>query len=400
MNERTMITAGLDVGSAYVRCLAGVLEDDTVRLLGYGEAPSEGFVKGRLADPHAASQAILRAVRGAETTSMIAIESAVVGMGGAAVRGANSRGPFNLGPRPREIEQEDIRRATRIASKVVLPEEQMILQICLQDFVVDDHPGHRDPRRMVASHLEANVHVITALTQEHDAMLTAVNGAHLSVEETIFEPMAACYAAVRPEERREGLALIDLGAHSTDMVVYYGDALQLAASLPICGDHFTRDIAHRLGTTFEDAQRLKEEYGSAIAGGADDSSIIEVPSAEGRDPREAPRRVLNEVLEARATELFRLVRRELLRVGMEDAIMGGVVLTGGGARMNQIHDVADRMLVCQSRTGFTDGVRDLPEFLKSPEWTAAAGLMLYSAKLKLRAGAERSQSGVIGRMFR
>ena len=157
---------------------------------------------------------------------------------------------------------------------------------------MDDHPGHRDPRGMIASRIEANMHLVTASVQEHECLVTAMNQAHLAAQETVYEGIAACYAAILPEERREGIALLDIGVHSSELSVYYGDSLQLASSIPICGDHFTKDIARGLCTTYEDAVRLKEEYGCAVLGLTADNSLIEVPSREERGAREAPRRLL------------------------------------------------------------------------------------------------------------
>src|SRR5438034_233477 len=330
MEEKPVYAVGLDAGSSRTRFAVGVLESSGLRVIGFGQAESEGWVKGRIADQRAAADSILRAVRDAEAAAGVTVESAVVGMGGPTVRGANSRAAIEVGRR-REIEHRDVTRVIEHASRVQMHEDRMMLQACLQDFVVDDHPGHRDPRGMVASRIEANMHLITASVQEHDCLVTAMNQAHLAAEETVYEGLAACYAATLPEERREGIALLDMGVHSSELAVYYGESLQLASSFPICGDHFTKDVVRGLCTTYEDAVRLKEEYGCAVLGLTADNSLIEVPSPEDRGAREAPRRLLNQVLEARAEELFRLVRRELARVGMDQALMGGIVLCGGGA---------------------------------------------------------------------
>ncbi|MBI1788370.1 MAG: cell division protein FtsA [Acidobacteria bacterium] len=399
MAEKPIIAAGVDAGSAHTRCVIGVLENGGLRLAGVGATDSAGWVKGRIADQQAVADSILRAVRAAEQSAKVQVESVVAGVGGTTVRGANSRAPIDLG-RPREIEQRDVDRVTRHASRVLLHEDRMVLQVCLQDFLVDDHPGHRDPRKMVASRLEANVHVITASVQEHNSLVTAMNLAHLTVDDTVYEALAACYASVTPEERREGIALVDIGLHSTDLVVYYGEALQLASSLPISGDHFTKDVVRGLTTTYEDAARLKEEYGCAVIGLTADNSLIEVPSPEDREPREAPRRKLNQILEARAEELFRYVRRELARVGMDQALMGGVVLTGGAARINGMLDMAERVLNCQARNGLAIGIRDWSDQLHDPVWTTGAGLMMYSAKLKAREEAQRREKGFLGRLLR
>jgi cell division protein FtsA len=320
-------------------------------------------------------------------------------MGGPTVRGANSRAAIEVGRR-REIEHRDVMRVIDHACRVQLHEDRMLLQACLQDFTVDDHPGHRDPRGMIASRIEANVHLITASVLEHDCLVTAMNLAHLVAEETVHEGVASCYAGVLPEERREGIAFVNIGAHSTELAVYYGESLQLAGSIPICGDHFTRDVARGLCTTYEDAVRLKEEYGCAVLGLTSDNSLIEVPSPEDRGMREAPRRLLNQILEARAEELFRLVRRDLARFGMDQALMGGVVLAGGGSRLNGMCDMAEKVLNTQARNGIALGIRDWPEEIDDSVWTTAAGLMMYSAKLKARDEQQQRAAGFLGRMLR
>ncbi|MGH9659208.1 MAG: cell division protein FtsA, partial [Bryobacteraceae bacterium] len=316
MEEKELYGVGIDAGSHTTRCAIGRLERDELRLLGYGEAESEGWTRGRIADQGAVSESILRALKRAERSAGVNVESATVGLGGPMVRGANSRAAVDFG-RTRVVDSRDVARLIERASHVQLQEDRIVLQVCLQDFVVDDHPGHRDPRKMDARRLEANVHLITGSAQEHHLLVTAMNQAHLDVEDTVFEAFAACYAAVQPEERREGIALVDAGAHATNLVIYYGDVLQLATSLPISGDHFTRDLARGLCTTYEDAARVKEEYGCAVVGLTADNSFVEVPSPEGREAREASRWKLNQILEARAEELFRHVRRELSRVGMD-----------------------------------------------------------------------------------
>jgi cell division protein FtsA len=399
MQGLPIYAVGLDAGSFYTRFAIGVLEHTGLRVIGIGQAESQGWVKGRIADQRAVSDSILRAVREAEALAQMTVESAVAGMGGPVVRGANSRAAIEVG-RKREIEHRDVTRVIEHASRVQLHEDRMLLQACLQDFVVDDHPGHRDPRGMVASRVEANMHLITTSVLEHDSLVLAMNQAHLAAEETVFEGVAGCYSSILPEERREGIALLDIGAHSSELAVYYGDSLQLASSIPICGDHFTKDIARGLYTTFEDAVRLKEEYGCAALGLTADYSLIEVPSPEERGAREAPRRLLNQILEARAEELFRFVRRELARVGMDQALTGGIVLSGGGARLNGMCDIAEKLLNCQARNGLALGICDWPEEIDSPVWTAAAGLMMYSAKLKAREQAQQRAVGFLGRMLR
>ncbi len=390
---------GLDLGSSRTRCAVCLVEDERLRFLGYGECESRGWVKSRVADQNAVTECVVEVLRQAEARAQISVDAATVGFGGTTVRGANSRSRIELG-RPREIEQRDVNRAMDRAVRVQLREDRAVLQVLLQDFIVEDQPGHRDPRSMLAQRLEANAHLITGSVQEHNCLTGAVNQAHIAVEETVYEPLAAYFASILPEDRREGTALVDIGAHSTDLVVYYDESLQLASSLPICGDHFTRDVALAFRISLEEAMLAKEEYGSATSEYTAENSLIEVTSAGDSTCRELPRRLLNEIIEARAGELFDHVRRELARVGMERSLLGGVVLVGGGARLPGMCDVAEATLRCQARNGLPVGIQDWPAELDHPAWTTAAGLVMYSAKLKVQGELERQSVGLLARILR
>jgi len=241
---------------------------------------------------------------------------------------------------------------------------------------------------------------VTASVQEHAALVGAVNQAHLVAEETVFEGLGACYAAVLPEDRREGIAVVDIGAQSTELVVYYGDSMYLASTVRICGDHFTRDLAQGLCVSFEDAELVKLAFGSALSELCPENVLVELPTPENREPRHAQRRFVNQILEARAEELFQYVRAELVRVGMDRALMGGVFLTGAAARLPDLCDVAERVLLCQARYGLATGIEDWPESMNDPEWSTVAGLAMYSAKLKAQVEQARETAGWLGRILK
>ncbi|HXK02753.1 MAG TPA: cell division protein FtsA [Verrucomicrobiae bacterium] len=399
MAAKPMYAVGLDAGSRQTRLAVCLLEQGRIRFLGAGIVESQGWLKGRVADQKAVSASILAALREAETCAQVSVDSVVVGMGGPTLRGANGRGAVELGY-VREIEQRDLNRVIDRASRVQLMEDRMILQMFPQDFVVDDHPGHRDPRKMLASQLEINVHILTCSVQEHNSIVGAVNEAHLAVEETVFEALAACYAAVLPENRREGIAVVDIGAQSTELVVYYGDAMHLASTVRVCGDHFTRDLAQGLCLTFEEAELIKMEFGHAVGENCPDNVFVELPTAEDRQAREVQRKIVNGIIEARAQELFRFVRGEFARVGMDRALIGGVFLTGAGAKLPGLCDAAEEVLQCQTRFGLTEGVQDWPLELNDPEWCTVAGLAMYSAKLKEQSQHQREHTSWLGRMLK
>jgi cell division protein FtsA len=399
MAVKPIYAAGLDAGSRQTRLVICALENSRIRFVGASAVESQGWSKGRINDQQAVAESVMAALRDADRSAAGALQSVVVGVGGPTVRGANGRGVLELGY-VQEIQQTDVRRVIERASRVQLMEDRMVLQLFPQDFVVDGHPGHRDPRKMLASCLEINVHLVTASVQEHNAIVGAVNAAHLAVEESVFEALAACYASVLPENRREGIAVVDIGAESTDLVVYYGDAMHLASTGRISGDHFTRDLAHCLCLSFEDAEQVKLEFGCAIAKSSPENVLVELPTPEDRQPREVQRTIVNRILAARAEELFRFVRGEFARVGMERALIGGVFLVGGAAKLPGLCDVAEDILQCQIRFGLTEGIQDWPLELNDPAWCTAAGLAMYSAKLKEHAGMQKESANWIGKMLK
>jgi cell division protein FtsA len=392
-----MIAVGIDAGSGAERTLVALLEGERVRVLGYGEARASGWKRGRITDADAVTAGILDSVREAEAKAQLQIASAVFGVGGGSICGATSRGGCEMNL-PRQIEQNDVDRAVGRAARVQLQEDEMLLHLFPQDFKVDGRGGHRNPRGMIGSHLEVYVHLVTTSAQEHHALVAAANKAHIAVEETVFEPVAAAYASVLPEEREEGVAVVDIGAHSTEIAVYFGQAQALSASLPICGDHFTKDVARGLLVSLEDADLIKREHGCALLGVTSDASLFEVPSSPGRPAREATRRELNEILEARAFELFEYVEHELAEVGLQDSLMS-VVLAGGAARLPGMCDVAERVLRCRARIGLPVGFTDWPAEIDDPTWTTCAGLAMYSARLRLRATEERRKGGIWNRVL-
>lgn len=401
MKHKAQLAVGIDAGSSATRCVVCLFEGGGIRYLGHGNAPSAGWSRGRIADSMALGQSMRAAVVEAEQLAGMPVDTAVLGVGGAEIRGAQSRGVYEFG-RPREVTAEDLEYVAGAAHDVRLERDRMLLHVLPQDFTLDGHAGVRRPQKNLCSRLEAHVHIVTTAAHEHQALVAAAHLAHIAVEETMLEPMAAAYGCLRPGERTRGAALLDIGLHSSDLVVYDGDALLLATSLPVWGDHFTRDVAAIFRVSYEDAECLKQQYGCALLGLTSDSSLIEVPSPEGMPLREARRSELNEILEARAEDLFQRVYAQLERVNMERGLREGIVLTGGGAMLNGMCDMAERVLDCQAGNGIIveQDIAGWPEELKSPLWTTAAGLAMYSAKVKERRPAPRFSGGLMGMVLR
>lgn len=399
MASKGQICVGLDAGSTRTRCVIGLLEEDHLRCLSYGLAWSQGWVKGRISDQEAVANSIREAVHDAERGAGISVQSITMGIGGTSIRGANARDVYGFG-RPREVEAGELQYAVEMACDVTLERDRMILHALPQDFTLDGRPGFRKPIKNVCTRLEANVHLVTASRSEHDSLIAAAHLAHLAVDDTVFEPMAAAYAAVLPEERQRGVAVVDLGFDSTGLVIYDGDRCVLASNVPVTSDHVTRDIAYMFKISYEDAEALKQQYGCAMIGLTAESSLIEVPSPEGRGPREARRAELIEIIEARADQLFSYVLAEIQRAGMDRYLLEGVVLTGTGAMLPGMWDMAERKLDCPACHGMAKGIGDWPQELNSASWTTAAGLAMYSAKLKLQRAPQRRPGGLMGLLTR
>lgn len=405
MPAKPKLAVGIDAGSSRTRCVICELEEGEIRFLGAGSAPSHGWNRGRIDDGAALTSSIKAAVEEAETNAQALVEGAVIGMGGPAIEASQGRGVYEFS-RPRQLEPRDLTYAVELASRAQLAEDRMLLHVLPQDFALDGKPGYRRPVGAECSRLEAHAQLITASLTEHQRLVQIFHKAHIAVEETVFEPIASAYASILPEERSRGVALIDLGAHSTGVAIYDGEALVGAASLPISADHLTRDVTlglrmnYGLTVSYEDAEVLKREYGCAMLGMSADNALIEVPSPEGRTAQEITRRQLNEILEARAEELFRFVRRELMRAGMENSLLEGVFLTGGGARLQGTCDLAEMVLNAPAKFGLAVGIEDWPQQFQDPAWTTAAGLAMYSGRLRLRRTASKRKApgpfGVFG----
>ncbi len=399
MAEKRNAVVGIDLGSGHLRGFAAVMEGNSLRYLGSASVPSSGWTKGRVSDPNALQSAIRALVSETEAKAGIAIDSAVLGVGGPTVRSFNLRGIHELGTR-REIDQIEVNRAIEKARRLQSLEDQMILQIFPQYFLVDEDAEYRDPRGIPGSILEAHVHVITTSASDHANLIGLCNQAHIGIEDTVFEPVATALASILPEDRNDGVALIDIGQHNTEVIVYWKETLMHSFSLAISAEHFTRDVARGLQVSTSDAERMKIEYGCALQGLTADNSLIELPPAHGQEHRERERRFLNYVLQERGRELMEMVGRELAGVGMEGHLGTGVVIAGGGALLPGICDLAEQVLNCQARLALPIGVRDLPDSVNQASWSTAVGLAMYAARLRVQESSLREHEGLIGRFFR
>jgi cell division protein FtsA len=387
---RHFITA-IDVGSAKTRVLVAEIADSGLRYRGHGVADSHGFRKGIIVDLDKAVVSIQKAVEQAEDACGAPIERALLGVAGAHVRGVNTHGGINFGTRAREIAREEIRSAVDKARAIPLPADREILHLLPQEFILDEQSGVHDPLGMLAMRLEVRVHMVTAASTATQNVITAVNRAGVHVDDTVFEPLACADSTLRHDERELGVCLIDLGAGSTSLIVFQQGAVIHSAVLPIGGDHFTSDLSVGLCTPLAEAEKIKKMYGNVIVTLIPEAHQVEVPSVGDRPSRLTSQRMVGEILEPRARELFELIRDNLRQSGMLDVCVGGVVLSGGGSHLGGILDVAESVLHRPVRLSWPTPLAKMPSTLADPEYATVLGMVFYGHRSRIARGTDDSR---------
>lgn len=385
-NQHQHFVTAIDVGSAKTCALVAEVTDNGLRYRGHGLAESRGSRKGVICDLEKAVASIQKAVEQAEDSSGTAIEHALLGVAGGHVRGVNSHGGLNFGTRAREIARDEIKSAVDKARAIPLPSDREILHLLPQDFILDDQGGVHDPLGMMAMRLEVRVHMVTAAASATQNVVTAVNRAGVQVDDTVFEPLACAEAVLRNDERELGVCLVDIGAGSSSLIVFQEGAVIHTAVIPIGGDHFTSDLSVGLCTPLVEAEKIKKMYGNVVVTLVPEANEVEVPSVGDRPSRLIPQRMVGEILEPRARELFEMLRDNLRHSGTLEACVGGVVLSGGGSRLAGIFDVAESVLRRPVRLSWPTPLPKMPSTLAEPEFATILGMALYAHRSRIARG--------------
>lgn len=389
MSQRNSnLLVALDAGSSKTRVLVAEVVEAALRYRGHAIVNSAGMRRGLIADLNPAYGAINKAAIAAEQSSQVAIESLVAGVGGPHLRGVNSRSGIALGTRMREITREDVRAATDRARSISLPSDREILHLLPQQYILDEQPGIYDPVGMIGNRLEVNMHLVVASSSAVQSIVTCVNRAGIEVRDTVFEALAAAEATLSADERELGVCLLDIGAGSTEVIVYFEGAVQHTGVIPIGGDHFTNDLAVGLHVTPPEAEWLKCNYGHAVVTAVPAVNELELTGMPGHEPRIVRQRLLSEILEPRAREFFQMVRDNLRHGGVLEALGAGCVLTGGGARLGGMLDTAESMLRVPARVANPVPLSRMPAELAVPECSTLVGMLLYAHRTSVTRAAE------------
>ena len=385
------------------RCVvAETFDDGRCDIVGIGVAESRGIKRGVVVNLEAAVDSIKKAIEEAELMAGVEIDSVHLALSGPHVKGFNSRGVIAVAGKNREITRDDVRRAIDAAKAVTLPNGREILHVLPQDFVVDEQDGIGAPIGMMGTRLEVNVHIVTGAASSTQNIVSCVNRAGVTVVDTVIEQLAAAEAVLTPDEKELGVALVDIGGGTADLAIFERGSLWHTGVVAVGGEHFTNDIAVGLRTPIPDAEKLKRKSGCALSAMVDEKDTIEVASVGGRKPRLMARRILSEILQPRAEEIFHLVWDEIRRAGYEKSLNSGIVLTGGAAILEGMPEIAEQIFDLPIRRGHPAGVGGLADHVTSPVFATPVGLALYAHRNRppeLAKGGAGAFSRMTGRIW-
>jgi len=393
------IIASLDIGSTYVRVIICERDaDGRLKIIGSGTRPSTGLRKGVVVNIEATVHAIEAAIEDAEMMSGLEVTDCWTGIGGNHINGINSRGVVGVTgkkreTREREIGQEDIDRVIEAAKAVVIPTDRQILEVIPQNYKVDDQKGIRNPMDMLGVRLESEVHIITCSVTGGQNLIKCVNRAGFRVNELILQTLAAGRAVLTQEEIDLGVALVDLGGGTTDMLVYVEGAPYSTYTIPAGGTQVTSDISIIKNISVDNSEKIKIDAGCCWEAMLDDDETVIVPGVGGRPPITIPRSQILAIIKPRMEEIFKLIKQHLDSLNLPRPLGGGVVLTGGGAQLSGVVDLANSLLRLPARLGSPIPSQDLSglvEEYRTPSYATVIGLALEGNR---RAGVDTGERG-------
>jgi cell division protein FtsA len=382
---RPTVVAGLDIGSSKTAVVIAEVSGDApqraqVKILGVGQARTTGIRREIVTDIEATTESVRKAVKEAELMAGVTVESLFTGIAGEHIHAWPSTGVVAVG-RGDEITAGDVDRVHEVARAVVIPTDRELIHAIPQEYIVDAQDGIRDPVGMAGTRLEAEVFIVTGSSSAAQNIRKAVNRAGYQVAELVLEPIASSLAVMSEDEKEIGTALVELGGGTTDLAVFHERKVRHLASLPWGGATVTNDIAKGLSLPYAEAGRAKEKWGSARADLVSPTETFEMPGPAAGQTRHVARELLAHIVEQRLDEIFGLVAAELDRSGFSGQLGGGIVLTGGGASLAGIVELAERSFAAPVRVGIPgDGLGGLADSVRRPKFATAAGLAIYGSR--------------------
>ena len=389
VRENNRLVVGLDVGTSKIAAIvAEVKIDGGFEIIGMGSHPSRGLKKGVVVNIETTVNAIQRALEEAELMADCKIREVYTGIAGSHIKSFNSQGMVAI--KDKEVVQMDIDRVIETAKAVQIPNDQQILHILNQEFIIDGQEDVREPLGMSGVRLEAKVHIVTGAVSAAQNIIKCVRRCGLEVRDLILQPLASALAVITDDEKDLGVCMVDIGGGTTDVAVFTHGAIRHTAVIPIAGDQITNDIAMALRTPTKDAEDIKQRFGCALSQLADPQEMVDVPGVGDRGARTLSRKTLAEVIEPRVEELYSLVQAELRRSGYEELLSSGIVITGGSSTLQGMVELGEEIFHLPVRVGKPNYSGGLAEVVRHPRYSTGVGLLL--------AGVQQFRSRELARM--
>ena len=381
MNPERLV-AGLDIGSAKTTAIiaetTGELKHPSIKLLGVGQARTTGMRRGIVSDIEETTRSIRQALQDAERMAGTQVQDLYAGIAGEHVQAMTSKGIVAVSGD--EINKQDIDRANEVARAQAIPTDRELLHAIPQEYTVDRNTGIRDPIGMIGTRLETEMYLVTIGSSPALNLRKSVERAGYRVRELVLEPLASALAVLTEDEKELGVALVEMGAGTTDLALFHEGKIRHLGTVAFGGNNVTSDIVHGLGVTQADAERLKERFGCAYEPLVDPSDVIQLPSTVAQGDRHIPRELLAHIIHQRMDEIFDLVQHDIAGAGYAGKLSAGVVLTGGAAAMQGVAELASDVFGTGVRVGLpAENIGGLSDSVEAPRFATAVGLAQYGA---------------------
>jgi cell division protein FtsA len=368
----------LDIGTTKICALiAEIDEHGQIKIIGMGNAPSEGLRRGVVINLDRTVQSILRAKEEAERMAGVEIKSVYAGIAGDHIRSVNGRGVVAVSGEDHIISPEDKRRVIEAAKAVALPFDREIIHILPQEFIVDDQRGIDDPVGMSGVRLEAEVHIVTGAVTSAQNICRCIERAGMGVHDLVLEPLASSYSTLTDDEKNLGVVVLDVGGGTTDIAMFYEGCIRHTAIVGLGGRNVTNDLAHGLRTPLEQAEAIKINHGSAMHTDHEREEIVEVPGVGGRASRKLSRNVLVDIIQPRVEEILSLAHNEIKKSDYVHLMTAGAVLTGGCAMLPGMVELAEEIFNMPVKLGAPNSVKSVTDEVYKPNHATGVGLILY-----------------------
>ena len=396
--EEKNLIVGLDIGTSKIVAIVAELQPDgLLNVIGLGQHSSKGLKKGVVINIDSTMEAIQRAIEEAELMANCKITDVYTGIAGSHIKSINSHGMVKI--KDTEVSQLDVDKVIETACAITLPNDQQVLHILTQEYVIDGQEDVRQPLGMSGMKLEVKVHIVTGAIAAAQNIVKCIKRCGLEVSELVLQPLASSMAVLTDDEKELGVCLVDIGGGTTDIAVLRHGSIRHTAVIPIAGDQINNDIAVAFRTPLPSAEEIKIKHGYAARSLASASEQIEIPVVDGKESKTISTLSLAEVIEARLVELYELVASELKRSGMEDMIASGIVITGGSSLMKGMVNLGESVFRMPVRIGTPRNVGGLSEVVSNPRYATGVGLVLMGKQQLERQLSGQMEMSSVTRVF-